>query len=94
MGADPRVEGGGVYYQTTTAQANGVVLLSPCLGGAVDKWSFPHASDIEEGKLDVYGQLGRDYVQQSAPHMRAIGKMIRRVLGVVQQARVALRLVS
>ena len=85
MGADPRVEGGGVYYQTTTAQANGVVLLSPCLGGAVDKWSFPHASDIEEGKLDVYGQLGRDYVQQSAPHMRAIGKMIRRVLGVVQQ---------
>ena len=66
------------------AQANGVVLLSPCLGGAVDTTAFPHASDIVAGELDVYGQLDLNYVQQSAPHMRAIGKMIRRVLGIPQ----------
>ena len=65
------------------AQANGIVLLSPCLGGPVDK-SFKFAKDIEAGKLDVYGQLDPNYVQQSAPHMRAVGKMVRRVLGVAQ----------
>lgn len=65
------------------AQANGIVLLSPCLGGPVDK-SFKFAKDIEAGRLDVYGQLDSNYVQQSAPHMRAIGKMIRRVLGIVE----------
>ena len=32
--------------------------------------AFPHASDIADGKLDVYGQ-------QSAPHMLAIGRMIK-----------------
>ena len=62
------------------AQANGIVLLHPCLGGSVDP-SFTHAPDIQDGKLDVYGQLDPNYVQQSAPHMRAIGKMVRRVLG-------------
>ena len=39
--------------------------------------AFPHASDIADGKLDVYGQLDSNYVQQSAPHMRAIGRMIK-----------------
>ena len=33
------------------------------------------------GKLDVYGQLSADYVQQSAPHMHAIGSMLRRLTG-------------
>jgi hypothetical protein len=66
------------------AQANAIVLLSPCLGGGVDRKAFPHASDIEQGKLDVYGQLDHNYVQQSAPHMRAIGKMVRRVLGLTE----------
>ena len=70
------------------AEQNGIVLLHPCMGGPVDKKKYPHAPDIESGKLDVYGQLCRDgadcggyYVQQSAPHMRAIGKMVRRLLG-------------
>jgi hypothetical protein len=66
------------------AEANAIVLLAPCLGGPVDKRAFPHASDIEQGKLDVYGQLDKNYVQQSAPHMRAVGKMVRRVLGIAE----------
>jgi hypothetical protein len=61
------------------AEGNGLVLLHPCLGGPVDK-SF-HAPDVAAGMWDVYGQLGPNYVHQSAPHMRAVGEMIRRVLG-------------
>jgi len=68
------------------AETNAMVVLAPCLGGAVDKTRFPHAPDVEAGKLDVYGQLTQNYVEQSAPHMRAIGKMVRHVLGVPQPA--------
>jgi hypothetical protein len=35
---------------------------------------------VAQGKLDVYGQLDANYVQQSAPHMKAIGAMVRRVI--------------
>ena len=42
---------------------------------------YLHAVDIKAGKLDVYGQLGPNYVQQGAPHMRAIGRMVKRLLG-------------
>ena len=61
------------------AEANDIVLLHPCVGGAVDAARYPHAPDVAQGKLDVYGQLSADYVQQSAPHMRAIGGMLRRL---------------
>jgi len=63
------------------ADANGIVLLHPCVGGYVDEHRFPHAVDVKRGKLDVHGELTRDYVEQSAPHMRALGKMVRRILG-------------
>ena len=43
---------------------------------------FPHAPDVAQGKLDVYGQTSANYVQQSAPHMRAIGRMMHRLLGL------------
>ena len=62
------------------AEANGIVVLHPCMGGPLDK-SFTHAPDVAKGKMDVYGQLDPNYVQQSAPHMRVIGRMVRRVLG-------------
>lgn len=62
------------------AEANGIVVLHPCLGGAVDIKAFPHAPDIVAGRLDVYGQLDLNYVHQSAPHMRVIGAMVARVL--------------
>jgi len=35
---------------------------------------------VKRGLLDVYGQLGGDYALQSAPHMRFIGKIVKRVL--------------
>ena len=38
------------------AQANGMVVLSPCLGGPVDK-SFEFAKDIKAGRLDVSASL-------------------------------------
>ena len=41
---------------------------------------YPHAPDVAKGLLDVYGQLDPNYVQQSAPHMRTIGNMVKRVL--------------
>lgn len=63
------------------AEANGVVLLHPCVGGDVDEKKFPDATDVKKGKFDVHGELSQDYVEQSAPHMRAVGKMVRRVLG-------------
>ena len=47
----------------------------------VDAARYPHAPDVAQGKLDAYGQLSADYVQQSAPHMRAIGGMLRRLTG-------------
>jgi len=64
------------------AEANNIIFLHPCLGGHVDTKKYPHAYDVVKGKLDVYGQLGPNYVEQSAPHMSTIGKMLRRVLGV------------
>eukprot|EP00933_Yihiella_yeosuensis_P006300 TRINITY_DN11099_c0_g1_i2.p1 TRINITY_DN11099_c0_g1~~TRINITY_DN11099_c0_g1_i2.p1 ORF type:complete len:755 (-),score=103.78 TRINITY_DN11099_c0_g1_i2:308-2572(-) len=71
-----------VFEFSNYAEANGIVLLIPCVGGWVNRIKFPHAYEVGSGALDVYGQLSLDYVQQSAPHMRAIGKMLRRVLGV------------
>ena len=59
------------YLDRTSMRLPLRLLLSPCLGGPVDK-SFKFAKDIEAGKLDVYGQLDPNYVQQSAPHMRKI----------------------
>ena len=64
------------------AEANAMVLLHPCVGGTVDKAKYPHAPDIEMGKLDTYGQLTPGYVEQNAPHMRAIGNMVRTLLGM------------
>eukprot|EP00656_Telonema_subtile_P028702 TRINITY_DN3129_c0_g2_i1.p1 TRINITY_DN3129_c0_g2~~TRINITY_DN3129_c0_g2_i1.p1 ORF type:complete len:762 (+),score=135.77 TRINITY_DN3129_c0_g2_i1:98-2383(+) len=66
------------------AEENSFVVLHPCVGGAVNSTAFPHAPDIEAGKLDAYGQLDANYVQQSAPHMRTVGNMLKRVLGAVE----------
>lgn len=68
------------------AEANGIVILHPCVGGPVNKSKYPQAPDVEEGRLDVYGQLTSNYIEQSAPQMRAIGNMLRRVLGVTKPA--------
>lgn len=38
------------------AEANGIVVLHPCMGGAVDK-SFTHAPDVVAGSMDVYEPL-------------------------------------
>eukprot|EP01084_Bolivina_argentea_P019163 35639_1 len=65
------------------AETNAMILLHPCLGGKVNIKKYPNSYDIQNGKLDVYGQLTNDYVQQSAPHMDTIGKMIRRLLNIV-----------
>jgi hypothetical protein len=66
------------------AEGNGLVVLHPCMGGAVDSGLYPYAPDIVAGKLDVYGQLDTNYVHQSSPHMAAIGAMVRRVLGTAK----------
>ncbi|KAL1500433.1 hypothetical protein AB1Y20_013090 [Prymnesium parvum] len=63
------------------ADAHAFVLLHPCVGGELDAARFPHAADVAAGRLDVYAQLSDDYALQSAPHMRAIGRMLRRLLG-------------
>ena len=64
------------------AEPNALVVLHPCVGGGVDTQRYPSAPDVARGKLDVYGQLGGDYTQQNAPHMRAVGRMVRRLLGI------------
>lgn len=58
-----------------------MVVLHPCVGGPVDTALFPHAPDIARGKLDVYGQLSKDYALQYTPHMWGIASMVRRTLG-------------
>ena len=63
------------------AEGSGMVLLHPCVGGPVDQDSYPHATDVADGKLDVFGQLTSNYAMQGAPHMQAVGKMMRRLLG-------------
>ena len=64
------------------AEGNGLIVLHPCTGGAVDIKTYPHAPDIQDGKLDVFGQLSSSYTWQEAPHMRVVGDMVRRVLGM------------
>ena len=64
------------------AEGSGIVLLHPCIGGAVDTSKYKYAKDIAAGNFDVYGQLGTGYTQQSAPHMRGVGNMIKQLLGV------------
>jgi len=63
------------------AESNDIVVLHPCVGGPVDEAAFPNAPDVAAGKLDVFGQLSKDYSEQSGPHMRAVGKMVKRLLG-------------
>jgi hypothetical protein len=79
-GAPPHVRSPDVEVFADYCEANGMVLLHPCMGGRVDRGRYPLAEDVASGLLDVYGQLGPTFVQQSAPHMRAIGQMLRRVL--------------
>ena len=63
------------------AEINAMIILHPCLGeNKVDTSKYPNSYDIQKGKLDVYGQLSNEYVQQSAPHMSTLGNMIRRLL--------------
>ena len=62
-------------------EANGVVVLQPCVGGPVDAARFPAATEVQRGLLDVYGQLSEDYAMQSAPHMRVFGRILRHVAG-------------
>lgn len=71
-----------VHEFAAYAESNAMVILHPCMGGPLDSKKYPNAQDVKMGRLDVYGQLGGDYVHQSAPHMRAIGKMVRRLLGI------------
>jgi len=66
------------------AEANDLVVLHPCTGGAVNTTKFPNAPDIVAGKLDLYGQLDANYVMQSAPHMAVVARMVRRLLGLVE----------
>ena len=68
------------HWSRRYAEANGIVVLHPCTGGALNTTKYPNAPDVAQGKLDVYGQLDANYVQQSAPHMKAIGAMVRRVI--------------
>eukprot|EP00470_Lotharella_oceanica_P001650 CAMPEP_0170168760 /NCGR_PEP_ID=MMETSP0040_2-20121228/1708_1 /TAXON_ID=641309 /ORGANISM="Lotharella oceanica, Strain CCMP622" /LENGTH=289 /DNA_ID=CAMNT_0010407103 /DNA_START=193 /DNA_END=1062 /DNA_ORIENTATION=- len=62
-------------------ETNGIVVLKPCVGGYVDKERFPRAVEVQRGLLDVYGQLGDDYVMQKAPHMKLVGELIKAVTG-------------
>mmetsp|Transcript_8650 Transcript_8650/g.11901 ORF Transcript_8650/g.11901 Transcript_8650/m.11901 type:complete len:368 (+) Transcript_8650:37-1140(+) len=62
-------------------EANGIVILKPCVGGHVDTERFPQAHEVQRGLLDVYGQLSDEYVFQSAPHMRFVGRILREVTG-------------
>ena len=64
------------------AEGAGIVLLAPCVGGNVNRFKYPHARDVADGNLDVFGQLSADYVFKSSPHMHAVGLMLQRLIGV------------
>ena len=64
------------------AAANGIVILKPCAGGAIDAARFPLNHENLRGMVDVYGQLGGEYATQTGHQMRPIGAMLRRLLGL------------
>ncbi len=41
-----------------------------------------NCQEIARGCWDGYGQLGEDYVLQSAPHMRSVWRMVSHLAGI------------
>ena len=78
----PTTFGNDAAIYSNFAERNAMIILQPCLGGKVDTKKYPHAPDIVNGKLDVYGQLTNNYAEQSAPQMQIIGRMIRQLIGI------------
>eukprot|EP00941_MAST-03F_sp_MAST-3F-sp1_P001326 g1326.t1 len=73
---------------TIYAEANGVVLLKPCMKNFNNVTeTFKNAFEIQRGCWDGYGQLDAQYALQSAPHMRNTWNMIRKVSGSNYTAR-------
>ena len=62
------------------AESNHIVVLKPCVGGAVNIQRYPNSYEIQRGLLDVYGQLSSNYSYQSAPHMRLVGSVLKRIM--------------
>ncbi|GAB5358792.1 hypothetical protein AAMO2058_000489200 [Amorphochlora amoebiformis] len=63
------------------AEGNNIAILKACVGGYVDQDRFPQAHEVSRGLLDVYGQLGDDYAMKKAPHMKFVGKVLRKLTG-------------
>eukprot|EP00472_Partenskyella_glossopodia_P010845 CAMPEP_0197538406 /NCGR_PEP_ID=MMETSP1318-20131121/59630_1 /TAXON_ID=552666 /ORGANISM="Partenskyella glossopodia, Strain RCC365" /LENGTH=389 /DNA_ID=CAMNT_0043096809 /DNA_START=20 /DNA_END=1186 /DNA_ORIENTATION=- len=73
--------GGGDIDWAKYGEANDIVILKPCVGGYVNATRFPQAHEVQRGLLDVYGQLTEEYVMQSAPHMKFMGKVLKAITG-------------
>ena len=76
--ANDIVEGFGPW-----AEANDIVILSPCTskGPNPTAHAHPNSAEIGRGCLDVYGQLGSDYATRSGEHMAAFRAMLGRLTG-------------
>lgn len=65
------------------AVVNKIVLLMPCAGGPIDKSKWPDNHENLRGMVDVYGQMGNNYATQKGGQMEPIGKMVKRLLGII-----------
>jgi len=65
-------------------EANRIIMLKACgSGGPVDVMAHPNSGEIQRGLLDVYGQLTPEYATQQGVPMRVVGRVLKRVLGLM-----------
>ena len=77
--SEPSLSGGDQEW-SKYGETNDIVVFKPCVGGYLDKERFPNAMEVGRGLFDVYGQLSSDYATQNGPHMKMIGKMLKRLM--------------
>jgi len=79
--------GGSDHDFARYAVVNDIVILKPCQGNPlIDQTRFPDNHENVRGMVDVYGQLTPEYATQKGGQMQPIGNMIKRLLGVSQEA--------
>jgi len=66
--------------------SNGIVVLKPCQGAPIDLKRYPNNHENRRGMKDVHGQMTPEYATQKGTQMEPIGKMLKKLLGVSEDA--------
>lgn len=80
--ASPPGSGGSDEDFARYGLVNGMVILKPGQGSAIDVARFPTNHENLRGMVDVYGQLSAEYATQTGGQTGPIGRMVKRLMGI------------